>query len=69
MEYYVKRCRANLEMLIRTDFIDRTSELARLFGILFYSVISRGSQVCSRMVEFYFAMCVLFTAARIYNIF
>ena len=32
-------------MLIRTDFISRTSELARIFGILFFSVISRGSQV------------------------
>ena len=52
MDYYVKRCRANLEMLIRTDFISRTSELARLFGILFYSVISRGSQVWSGRFDF-----------------
>ncbi|XP_065057667.1 DNA polymerase zeta catalytic subunit-like isoform X2 [Rhopilema esculentum] len=44
VEYYITRCRANVEMLVRTDFISRTSELARLFGILFYSVISRGSQ-------------------------
>eukprot|EP00112_Aurelia_sp_Birch-Aquarium-sp1_P026635 Seg958.6 transcript_id=Seg958.6/GoldUCD/mRNA.D3Y31 product="DNA polymerase zeta catalytic subunit" protein_id=Seg958.6/GoldUCD/D3Y31 len=44
VDYYIRRCRANISMLVRTDFISRTSELARIFGILFYSVISRGSQ-------------------------
>eukprot|EP00794_Sanderia_malayensis_P000337 gene337-969_t len=54
VEYYMKRCRANIDMLMRTDFISRTSELARLFGILFYSVISRGTQyrVESMMLRF-----------------
>ena len=46
-QYYVTRCHGNLDLLDEIDFINRTSELARVFGILFYSVISRGSQVCN----------------------
>ncbi|XP_065837762.1 DNA polymerase zeta catalytic subunit-like isoform X2 [Oscarella lobularis] len=44
VENYLRRCRFNLLLLERLDIVGRTSELARLFGILFYSVISRGSQ-------------------------
>lgn len=44
VDHYVRRCRGNVRVLESVDFIGRTSELARLFGILFYSVISRGSQ-------------------------
>jgi len=32
-------------MLKQLDIIGRTSELAKLFGIQFYEVLSRGSQV------------------------
>lgn len=31
-------------MLNRTDLINRTCELARVFGIQFFEVLSRGSQ-------------------------
>jgi DNA polymerase zeta len=34
----------NLDLLEKLDFIRRTSECARLYGIDFYSIISRGSQ-------------------------
>ncbi|XP_015756079.1 PREDICTED: DNA polymerase zeta catalytic subunit-like [Acropora digitifera] len=44
VDHYVTRCRGNVRILESVDFIGRTSELARLFGIMFYSVISRGSQ-------------------------
>lgn len=45
VEHYARRCRATLQLLEQLDLIGQTSELARLFGILFYSVLSRGSQV------------------------
>ena len=45
VDHYVTRCQGNIKILNHVDFINRTSEFARLFGILFYSVISRGSQV------------------------
>lgn len=45
MEHYVIRCQNNIKILNHIDLINRTSEFARLYGILFYSVISRGSQV------------------------
>lgn len=45
VDHYVRRCRGNVRILESVDFIGRTSELARLFGILFFSVICRGSQV------------------------
>lgn len=45
IDHYVRRCRGNVRILESVDFIGRTSELARLFGILFFSVICRGSQV------------------------
>ncbi|XP_046849330.1 uncharacterized protein LOC124442867 isoform X2 [Xenia sp. Carnegie-2017] len=44
VEHYVIRCQGNIRILNQLDFINRTSEFARLYGILFYSVISRGSQ-------------------------
>ena len=54
VDHYVRRCRGSVRILESVDFIGRTSELARLFGILFFSVISRGSQVFLefRMPEF-----------------
>ncbi|EDV19126.1 uncharacterized protein TRIADDRAFT_34128 [Trichoplax adhaerens] len=44
IEYYIIRCRGNWRLLETFDMIDRSSEFARLYGIQFYSVLSRGSQ-------------------------
>lgn len=44
LEYYVERVRGTLELLNQLDLIGRTCELAKLFGIQFYEVLSRGSQ-------------------------
>ena len=44
MSYWLRRARLNLALLEQLDLIGRTSELARAFGIDFFSVLSRGSQ-------------------------
>lgn len=44
VEYYLERVRGNLELLNQLDLIGRTCELAKLFGIQFFEVLSRGSQ-------------------------
>ncbi|KAJ3699935.1 hypothetical protein LUZ61_003640 [Rhynchospora tenuis] len=44
IEYICDRARLNLELINQLDMINRTSELARVFGIDFFSVLSRGSQ-------------------------
>ncbi|KAK4595861.1 hypothetical protein RGQ29_014087 [Quercus rubra] len=44
IEYFIDRARLNLEIMNQLDMINRTSELARVFGIDFFSVLSRGSQ-------------------------
>lgn len=44
VEYYRDRALGTLELLGQLDLIGRTSELAKLFGIQFYEVLSRGSQ-------------------------
>lgn len=44
IEYVVDRVKLNLEIMNQLDMINRTSELARVFGIDFFSVLSRGSQ-------------------------
>ncbi|XP_035205983.1 uncharacterized protein LOC118181018 isoform X2 [Stegodyphus dumicola] len=44
IHYYSIRVRGCLQFLEKLDIIGRTSELARLFGIQFYEVLSRGSQ-------------------------
>uniref|UniRef100_A0A2N9FAW5 DNA polymerase n=1 Tax=Fagus sylvatica TaxID=28930 RepID=A0A2N9FAW5_FAGSY len=44
IEYVMERARLNLEIMNQLDMINRTSELARVFGIDFFSVLSRGSQ-------------------------
>ncbi|XP_022100801.1 uncharacterized protein LOC110984687 isoform X2 [Acanthaster planci] len=44
IEYYSVRVRGSLKLLQQLDLIGRTSELARVFGFQFYSVLSRGSQ-------------------------
>jgi len=44
LEHCLDRCRTNLEMIDRLDLIGRTAELARVFGMKFFSVLDRGSQ-------------------------
>ncbi|GAB4855556.1 hypothetical protein Ancab_024175 [Ancistrocladus abbreviatus] len=44
IDYMVERAKLNLEIMSTLDMINRTSELARIFGIDFFSVLSRGSQ-------------------------
>ncbi|KAF7817900.1 DNA polymerase zeta catalytic subunit isoform X1 [Senna tora] len=44
VKYITERARLNLEILSQLDMVNRTSELARIFGIDFFSVLSRGSQ-------------------------
>ncbi|KAL4739108.1 hypothetical protein BDV11DRAFT_188358 [Aspergillus similis] len=44
INYYTSRVQMNIEILNANELIPRTSEQARLLGIDFYSVFSRGSQ-------------------------
>ncbi|KAG8444660.1 hypothetical protein GDO86_009719 [Hymenochirus boettgeri] len=43
-DYYMSRVHGTLQLLEQLDLIGRTSELARLFGIQFLHVLTRGSQ-------------------------
>lgn len=45
IEYYLTRVEGSFAILDRLDIISTTSELARVFGIQFYQVLARGSQV------------------------
>ncbi|KAJ3890133.1 hypothetical protein GG344DRAFT_50208 [Lentinula edodes] len=42
--YFVHRASLNIEILNRSEVVTKTAEFARVFGVDFYSVISRGSQ-------------------------
>lgn len=44
ISYYLNRVQINLEILNANELIPRTSEQARLLGVDFFSVFSRGSQ-------------------------
>ncbi|KAK2890528.1 DNA polymerase zeta catalytic subunit isoform X2 [Channa argus] len=44
VDHYVSRVRGTMQLLQQHDIIGRTSELARLFGIQFFHVLTRGSQ-------------------------
>ena len=44
VDYFVSRVQMNLEILESNELVPRISEQARLLGIDFYSVFSRGSQ-------------------------
>ncbi|XP_031766612.2 DNA polymerase zeta catalytic subunit isoform X2 [Galleria mellonella] len=44
VEYYLTRLSGTIRMLEKLDIINRTSELARLFGLQWWEVLSRGSQ-------------------------
>ena len=45
VEYYLTRAKANIEIIDQLDVVGKTSEFARVFGIEFFDVLSRGSQV------------------------
>lgn len=55
IEYYLERVRGTLALLDQLDLIGRTSEMAKLIGIQFYEVLSRGSQfrVESMMLRYF----------------
>ncbi|RVE44019.1 hypothetical protein evm_011317 [Chilo suppressalis] len=44
VEYYLTKLYGTVRMLRKLDIINRTSELARLFGLQWWEVLSRGSQ-------------------------
>ncbi|XP_056619644.1 DNA polymerase zeta catalytic subunit [Triplophysa dalaica] len=44
VDHYVSRVCGMIQLLQQQDIIGRTSELARVFGIQFYHVLTRGSQ-------------------------
>ncbi|XP_044147686.1 DNA polymerase zeta catalytic subunit [Bufo gargarizans] len=44
IDHYMSRVHGTLQLLEQLDLIGRTSELARLFGIQFLHVLTRGSQ-------------------------
>ncbi|KAL1457720.1 hypothetical protein WDU94_007916 [Cyamophila willieti] len=44
VEHYLIRVTGIIRLIEQLDLIGRTSEMARLFGIQFYEVLSRGSQ-------------------------
>nr|XP_032513018.1 DNA polymerase zeta catalytic subunit [Danaus plexippus plexippus] len=44
VEYYLTKLSGTVRMLDKLDMINRTSELARLFGLQWWEVLSRGSQ-------------------------
>lgn len=45
VDHYVSRVCGTMQLLQQHDIIGRTSELARVFGIQFFHVLTRGSQV------------------------
>ena len=44
LSHYVRRLQLSLQVVEKMELISRTSELARVFGIDFHSVLTRGSQ-------------------------
>lgn len=44
LDYYMSRVQLNLSILEQNELVTRTSEQARLLGVDFFSVFSRGSQ-------------------------
>lgn len=44
LQYYLIKVQLNIQIMDQLDFIGRTSELARVFGITFFNVLFRGSQ-------------------------
>ncbi|XP_068662058.1 DNA polymerase zeta catalytic subunit isoform X2 [Aristolochia californica] len=44
IKYIIERAKLNLNIINHLDLVNRTAELARVYGIDFFSVLSRGSQ-------------------------
>ena len=44
MKYYIERTKLTIELLNKVEWINQTSEFARVYGVLLYSVLIRGSQ-------------------------
>ncbi|XP_054272954.1 DNA polymerase zeta catalytic subunit [Macrosteles quadrilineatus] len=44
LDHYITRVEGTAKLMRHVDLVGRTSEFARLFGIQFYEVLSRGSQ-------------------------
>ncbi|KAF9015170.1 hypothetical protein BDQ17DRAFT_1403881 [Cyathus striatus] len=44
VSYFARRAKLNLQMLEEAEIITKTAEFARVFGVDFFSVITRGSQ-------------------------
>nr|CAG4712031.1 unnamed protein product [Naegleria fowleri] len=59
LQYYYKKASITLELLNYLDFLNRTGELAKVFGIEFFSVLNRGSQ--------YRVESMMLRLARLYN--
>lgn len=60
VDHYVSRLGGTMQLLQQHDIIGRTSELARVFGIQFYHVLTRGSQVRTQhTLERYWMRCEL----------
>lgn len=71
LEYYLERVRGTLALLDQLDLIGRTSEMAKLIGIQFYEVLSRGSQfrvesMMLRWVMFLFARYIIINSKNIF---
>ena len=61
VKHYVTRVKGNLEMMDQLDMIGKASEFARVFGIEFYHVLSRGSQVRLVLPKHFFFFFTKFT--------
>lgn len=70
LEYYLERVRGLLAILEQLDLIGRTSEMAKLIGIQFYEVLSRGSQfrVESMMLRFVNNSHILLSTVYVWTI-
>ncbi|KAL9544595.1 hypothetical protein MBANPS3_007546 [Mucor bainieri] len=67
LKYYMKRVQLNLDMLDASQVVSRTCESARVYGIDFYAVLSRGSQYNVESIMFRIAKpenFVLITPSR-----
>lgn len=52
LKYWIERCETDLAIIETSELVFRTAEFARIYGIDFFSVISRGSQFKVESVMF-----------------
>ncbi|CAO1639278.1 unnamed protein product [Sympodiomycopsis kandeliae] len=52
LKYWIERCETDLMIIETSELVFRTAEFARIYGIDFFSVISRGSQFKVESVMF-----------------